>query len=220
MKHLYRIGIFAAACAVIGCLVFYLYGRFKEQVKDMGDYPQIYADKEDMEYHQQLEEQEQAQGPDAAEVDTQQRQFVSRRTVYVLEKYDSYHHALTVEQCEIPRQYLGMTREELEAELAVYAKSPSLEDVAQGLVSVVLESFSGERITIRKTYHLEPEEECYLLTVEDHRIVVYYKNLETLFCHTDIRLEQLPEAVQEEILRVKKLQTEEELYGFLESYSS
>ena len=136
MKHLYRIGIFAATCAVIGCLVFYLYGRFKEQVKDMGDYPQIYADKEDMEYHQQLEEQEQAQGPDAAEVDTQQRQFVSRRTVYVLEKYDSYHHALTVEQCEIPRQYLGMTREELEAELAVYAKSPSLEDVAQGLVSV------------------------------------------------------------------------------------
>ena len=220
MKHLYRIGIFAAACAVIGCLVFYLYGQFKEQVKDMGDYPQIYADKEDMEYHQQLEEQEQAQGPDTAEVDTQQRQFVSRRTVYVLEKYDSYHHALTVEQCEIPRQYLGMTRDELEAELAVYAKSPSLEDVAQGLVSVVLESFSGERITIRKTYHLEPEEECYLLTVEDHRIVVYYKNLETLFCHTDIRLEQLPEEVQEEILRVKKLQTEEELYGFLESYSS
>ncbi len=219
MKHLYRIGIFAAACAVIGCLVFYLYGQFKEQVKDMGDYPQIYADKEDMEYHQQLEEQA-PENDNATEVTSGQRQFVSRQTVYVLEKYDSYNHALTVERCEIPRQYLGMTREELEAELAVYAKSPSLEDVAQGLVSVVLESFSGERITIRKTYHLEPEEECYLLTVEDHRIVVYYKNLETLFCHTDIRMDQLPEQVQKEILQIKKLQTEEELYGFLESYSS
>lgn len=220
MKHLYRIGIFAAACAIICCLIIYLYGRFKEQVQDMGDYPQIYADKEDMEYHQQLEEQEAATDEEATEVTSEQRQFVSRQTVYVLEKYDSYNHAISVEQCEIPRQYLGMTREELEAELAVYAKSPSLEDVAQGLVSVVLESFSGERITIRKTYYLEPEEECYLLTVEDHRIAVYYKNLETLFCYTDILLENLPDDIQEEILQIKKIQTEEELYGFLESYSS
>ncbi len=220
MKHLYRVGIFAAACAVIGCLVFYLYGQFKEQVKDMGDYPQIYADQEDMEYHQQLEEKEELLGEEAAEAAVGQREFVSRQTVYILEKYDSYRNALSIEQCEIPRQYLGMTREELEAELLVYAKSPSLEDVSQGLVSVVLESFSGERITIRKTYHLEPEPECYLLTAENHCVVVYYKNLETLFCYTDIRMDQLPADVQEEILQIKRMETEEELYGFLESYSS
>ena len=220
MKHLYRIGIFAAACAIIGFLIYYLYGQFKEEVQDLGDYPQIYADQKDMDYHKQLEEQQNTAGDGSAQTAVVKREFVSRQTVYILKEYDSNQDKLTISECEIPRQYLGMTREELEDELAVYERSPSLEDVSKGLINVTLEAFSGERIIICKTYYIEPEQECYLLTVEDHFVVVYYKNLDTLYCYTDICIDQLPDTVQEEILHIKRIETEEELYGFLESYSS
>ncbi len=220
MKHLYRIGIFAVACAIIGILIWYLYGQFRTRTEDMGEYPRIYADQKDMEYHRQLEEEQSRTDGDAAQTAVSKREFVNRQTVYVLKEYDSYHDHLTITQCEIPRQYLGMTRNELEAELAVYERSPSLEDVAKGLCEVSLEAFSGERIIISKTYYLEPEPECYLLTVENHYVVVYYKNLDTLYCYTDICIEQLPERIQKEIMQIKKIETEEELYGFLESYSS
>lgn len=218
MKHLYRIGIFMAACVIIGALIYYLYGQFRLEVADLGDYPQIYADQKDMEFQQQMEKE--SFDGDASQTAAAKREFVSRQTVYLLEEYDSYAGTLTVRECEIPRQYLGMTRQELEDELAIYEKSPSLEDLSKGLISVVLETFSGEKITIRKTYYLEPEEECYLLTVENHYIVVYYKNLNTLYCYTDIEFEQLPKALQTEIMGIKTIKTEEELFAFLESYSS
>lgn len=220
MKHLYRIGIFVVCFAVIVILVRYLFGQFRLQTEDLGEYPQIYADQKDMEYHRQLEEAQNAADGEAAQTAVSKREFVNRQTVYILKEYDSYKDQLTITQCDIPRQYLGMTRNELEAELAVYEKSPSLEDVSKGLCRISLEAFSSERIIICKTYYVEPEPECYLLTVEDHYIVVYYKNLDTLYCYTDICVEQLPEQLQNEIMQIKKIKTEEELYGFLESYSS
>lgn len=220
MKHLYRIGIFAAACGVIGILIYYLFGQFCVEISKLGKFPEIYADQQDMEYHQQLEEQQSADVGESAQTAVVKREFVSRQTVYILKEYDSYRGSINITECEIPRQYLNMTREELEAELKIYEKSPSLEDVSKGLINVTLEAFSGERIIICKTYYMEPEPDCYLLTAEDHYVVVYYKNLENLFCYTDIRMDQLPEHVQEEILHIKRIDTEEALYGFLESYSS
>lgn len=217
MKHLYRIGIFVVGCVIVGVLIYYLYEQFWKNVKDIGKYPQIYADQQDMEYQQQLKEDLQSGTTQTA---VTKREFVSRQTVYMLEEYDSYTGELTIRECEIPRQYLGMTRMELEEELEIYEHAPSLEDVSKGLISVVLESFSGEKILIRKTYYLEPEKECYLLTVEDYRIVVYYKNLNTLYCYTDIEIDQLPQHLQDELLKIKKIESEEELFTFLESYSS
>lgn len=250
MKHLYRISIGIIACAVIGWFIYFLLGEFHNSVGDLGGYPQIYANEREMEYEQRLEAQLRAQesgsesgesrqhgasenarnssgdaGVPGNEEDTSETllvrpEFVSRQTVYILEEFDSYAGTLTTQEAELPRQYIGMTREELETELAIYAGAPSLEDVARGLTGVILESFSGERITIRKIYYLEPEPECYLLTAEDHFVVVYYKNLQTLYCYTNIRVEDLPVEVQEEIMQIKRLDTPEELFAFLESYSS
>ena len=248
MKHLYRISISIIACGVIGSLIYFLVGEFHNEVGDLGDYPQIYANEREMEYEQQLRAQEARSGAvqsdngindsenaevstgilgelgngedDASETILVKPEFVTRQTVYILEEYDSYEGTLTSSEAELPRQYLGMTREELETELSIYAGAPSLEDVAKGLTGVILESFSEERITVRKIYYKEPEPECYLLTAEDHYVVVYYRNLQTLYCYTNIRVEDLPVEVQEEIMQIKRLDTPEELFAFLESYSS
>lgn len=250
MKYLYRISVGMIACALIGWLVYFLVGEFHNSVGDIGGYPQIYANEREMEYEQRLEAQLRAQGSgldnresgqhdssgntgnaadavgdsgqeeDTSETLLVRPEFVSRQTIYILEEFDSYTGTLTSQEAELPRQYIGMTREELETELAIYAGAPSLDDVAKGLTNVILESFSGERITVRKIYYLEPEPECYLLTAEDHFVVVYYKNLQTLYCYTNIRVEDLPVEVQEEIMQIKRLDTPEELFAFLESYSS
>lgn len=51
-------------------------------------------------------------------------------------------------------------------------------------------------------------------------IVVYLNDKKTIFEVTNIALTHLPKELQEEIKDGKYVETEEELYGFLENYSS
>ena len=44
--------------------------------------------------------------------------------------------------------------------------------------------------------------------------------MKTLFLSTNILLEHLPDEIKQEILDKKYIKNEEELYNFLESYSS
>ncbi|MCM1538274.1 MAG: hypothetical protein NC254_07750 [bacterium] len=159
--------------------------------------------------------------PDAQAVHTEGTDtVVTKTTVYEIEEYDrrTQEAALVVER--IPAQYIGMDRQELESALAVYLESPSLRDVERGLKEIRLVSFSPERITVRKSYDPEPDHDYYYLTEERGYVVVYYRNMRTLFCETGIAMEELPARLQQEIRHIKTMETEEELYGFLESYSS
>ena len=58
------------------------------------------------------------------------------------------------------------------------------------------------------------------MLAENNLLKVYYEDMITLFISTEITLESLPEDVQVEIMQGKYFETEEELYNFLESYSS
>lgn len=60
----------------------------------------------------------------------------------------------------------------------------------------------------------------YVLLVEDGYVAVYYTDQKTLYAATDIRIEVLPEDLQEEISEGKFFRNEEQLYNFLENYSS
>ena len=51
-------------------------------------------------------------------------------------------------------------------------------------------------------------------------MAVYEKDRETLYEPTGIAVDTLPEALQAEIRQGKYLKTHEELYSFLENYSS
>lgn len=145
---------------------------------------------------------------------------ITKTTVYAVEEYQRQTHEIHIVTERVPAQYVGMDRKALEEALALYLESPSLRDVERGLTDIRLVSFSPERVMVRKSYEMQPEYDYYYLTEEQGFVVVYYRNLGTLFCETGIELENLPDRLQREIRQIKTIETEEELYGFLESYSS
>ncbi len=60
----------------------------------------------------------------------------------------------------------------------------------------------------------------YLLLAEDGYVAVYHADGKTFFSSTDILLIKLPEDLQAEIQEGKYITSEEQLYNFLENYSS
>ena len=60
----------------------------------------------------------------------------------------------------------------------------------------------------------------YWLMEEDGAVMVYLPNGSTLYERTGILVESLPLSLKEEIAKGKEVRTEQELYGFLENYSS
>lgn len=60
----------------------------------------------------------------------------------------------------------------------------------------------------------------YYLLAREGYVCVYYEDMKTIYLATDIIIDHLPDQVRQEILDKKYMKNEEELYNFLESYSS
>lgn len=65
---------------------------------------------------------------------------------------------------------------------------------------------------------VEPYE--YILLEEKGYVAVYHTDRKTLYASTDILISELPEELQKEIEEGKYIGSEEQLYNFLENYSS
>ena len=63
-------------------------------------------------------------------------------------------------------------------------------------------------------------ENGYFLYEKNGFVVVYESDQKTPYEYTDIRYDELPDSLQNEIKKGKYVKTIEELYGFLENYSS
>ena len=59
----------------------------------------------------------------------------------------------------------------------------------------------------------------YLMGLNDY-VVVYLYDKQTIYEYTNIRMDTLPEELQGELQTGKYVETIEELFGFLENYSS
>ena len=66
----------------------------------------------------------------------------------------------------------------------------------------------------------EDSEEGYYLCEMQGFVTVYLSDRQTIYELTEIPLSDLPEEVRQEIAAGKYIPTQEELYGFLENYSS
>ena len=64
------------------------------------------------------------------------------------------------------------------------------------------------------------QKECYYLYDVNGYIVVYLSDKKTPYEYTDVLVEELPEITRKEIRNGKYIDNIEELYGFLENYSS
>ena len=144
--------------------------------------------------------------------------IITANTSYVVISYDIQNKTAQEKTERTPDSYIGYNRQELEEALQVYGKSPSLTDLEKGFLGIELLSFSPEKVIVKKNY--EKYESGFFLINENHNVVVYDKNLKYMYMNTGIKTEDLPKTVQEEILHMKYIPDETELYHFLESCSS
>lgn len=144
---------------------------------------------------------------------------VTADTLYLVETVDLNKGTVSESEEAVPVMYIGLNREELLAALSSYDKNPPLTEQERGFETIELTSFSRDRVVVCK-YYKEKEPEGFYLMVADHFIVVYHEDKSTLYMNTDILLDFLPDSLQREIMEGKYVASEEELYLFLESYSS
>ncbi len=162
------------------------------------------------------EEKEAEQVIEAAAADNP---VVTADTLYLVETVDLNKGTVTETQETVPVMYIGLNRDELLEALSSYDENPPLTEQEQGFETIELSSFSKDRVVVCK-YYKEKEPEGFYLMVADHFIVVYHEDKSTLYMNTDILLDLLPDSLQREIMEGKYVASEEELYLFLESYSS
>lgn len=153
-------------------------------------------------------------------VDASKDIIVSNLTKLTLETYDMETKKITEELCSVPVEYLGLNRMEMIEVLQDYMLNPSLNDKAHGLIACELIEFTKISVTIRKTYSYKNMPQKYYIVAEKGMLVIYLENRRTLYDKTDIRLESLPLDVQEEIIKGLEIESADELYDFLETFTS
>lgn len=144
---------------------------------------------------------------------------VTADTTYLIEEINLLDGTIQERQEEVPVKYIGLDRDSLIRELESYDRNPPLTELEMGFETIELTAFSKDRVVICK-YYKEEEEKGYYLMVEDHFVVVYEEDKHRLHMNTDILLENLSDTLKAEIIQGKFIENEEELYNFLESYSS
>ena len=150
---------------------------------------------------------------------------VTADTLYLIEEVNLVDGTVHEIKENVPVRYIGLNREMLVDELEIYDSNPPLSELERGFETIELTAFSKDRVVICKYYRSEEKNEQepepgYYLMVADHLIVVYLGDRQTIYMNTDILLENLSDALQGEIMQGKYLETEEDVFNFLESYSS
>lgn len=146
-------------------------------------------------------------------------QKVTDQTQYIVEKYEEESEELVKEEQKVPDAYVGLTRTELEHQLAVEFATMPWEEEKEGLVKISLTSFSEEKIVVRKVYN-KAGEPGYILKLEEGQVVIYRADEEELFEKTGLMEESLSEDDKKILEGGYAVQSEKELYSILENFSS
>lgn len=154
------------------------------------------------------------------EADASDKLLLNAQTLYVVEETDIIDGTVVETTLKLPDKYIGMNREEFVSSMEVYEMSPPLKEQEKGFIGLEVLSFSPEKVVVQMNYALEKMLNDYYILVEDHYLVVYMGDKKTLYMYTEIKLDELPQTVQQEIINGMYMESEEKLFDFLESYSS
>lgn len=155
------------------------------------------------------------------EAATHTGKYTSDQTVYILEHYYTSDKQLTQEKLPMPAEYVGCTREELLEKVQMYAKNPSKEDIEKGFKDVSMVCFSPNKLVLRKTYEVSQADAAYQVRLNrEGTLVVYYADSDQIYTETDILYNSLPAKIRTEIDTGVKLYGLQEVFDFLENYSS
>lgn len=170
--------------------------------------------------HDIVLEETNAKEEEPIEVSVSDEPIVTADTQYILQEYDIQESTMQESEIKAPDKFIGLDRDKLAEEIDNYNQNPSLTDQEKGFSYMELVSFSGKKVVVRKSYDPVPEEKGFFLINEDHHVVVYTQNLSEVYMNTDILVEDLSADLQAEIIQMKYVEDEKELFNFLESYSS
>jgi hypothetical protein len=145
---------------------------------------------------------------------------INADTQYVLEETDIRNHSVVETSVDVPPKYIGMMRQQFVEAMQEYEDSPPLSELERGFVGLEVVSFSKQRVVIQMNYEYVQPTTSFYLCVENHNVVVYLEDLQTVYMDTDIAVAKLPEGLMQEIIDVKFIENEEALFDFLEMYSS
>lgn len=146
--------------------------------------------------------------------------IINRKTNYILETYMLNDNTIKEETLPMPIEFLGYTRNDLINYLNKYMEKLKEVEIKEGLVSFELVSFSSSVIVLRKTFHIKEPEYLFYLKIERGNVTVYQIEDDQVYAYTDIKMVDLPDEMQLEILNGKYFENIGELYEFLETYSS
>lgn len=141
-------------------------------------------------------------------------------TKYVLEETDILRNTVVETTWSLPDKYVGMNREQFLIAMETYASSPPLKELERGFVGLEVLSFARERVVVRMNYRYVQPSSSFYLAAYDNYVLVFLEDQKTVYIETEISLDSLPEETQQEIIRMMWIENEEELYNFLETYSS
>lgn len=141
-------------------------------------------------------------------------------TVCIYENIDKKDGSVIMEETRLPAKYIGLNREELERVLEEDSLAPTLEEKQKGFKSQHLELFSAEKIKVLRIYDTTKELTGFYIMAVNGEVCVYEHDRTTLYFRTGLRLENLPADVRCEIQEGKFMDTELQVYHFIESYSS
>ncbi len=158
--------------------------------------------------------------PETVEVSIKNESSINADTTYIVQEYNRNNGELKEENISVPETFVGMNRDLFTKAMAEFSIYPSLKELEKGFVGCEVVSFSPQKVVVRKTYELAELAEGFFLVNENNYITVYYGDLQTVYMNTNIGMQNLSEELQQEILYIKFIETEEELYDFLEAYSS
>lgn len=141
-------------------------------------------------------------------------------TKYTLQVYDMKMNTTETQILNPPAYLVGLTREEVVNYLTDYMKDLPLSEYNKGLISAELISFSEKEIVIKKTYNEDFVPFRFYVVVKDGYVVVYNSDLKSVYSYTHIEVKNLPESDRIALIQGIYVNSLEELYSLLESYSS
>ncbi len=141
-------------------------------------------------------------------------------TVCIYENIDKKDGSMSVEVGKLPAKYVGLNRTELEELLAEDSLAPTLAEKQKGFKSQHLELFSAEKIKVLRIYDTTKDMTGFYIMEVDGEVCVYEHDRTTLYFKTGLRTEQLPADVRYELRKGKFMDSELQVYHFIESYSS
>lgn len=144
---------------------------------------------------------------------------ISRNTKFTIEHcYLDENRTLTEEIKDIPA-LLGCDKDGLQRYLADYLNHLSYEEQEKGLKSFELISYNKNQIHLRKIYKKDIYK-GFIVKSFNGTIVILNGDNKTVYDYTKIPINILPTDLQNEVINGYLIETEEELYNFLENYSS